>query len=173
MMRKMTQRILSRVQLILISAILLLVAFPALAFAADGQTALDNLSTQILDILIPVFGTFIATLAAWVLLKIKAKLHIEVSDKTAAAWEDLAEKAALRAGEWARNKAKTLTDGKKIPGPEILEVGANWAIDMAVARGLPALARNKLEGLIEAKLFQYRANGVPTSPGEMPPPAED
>ena len=89
--------------------------------------------------------------------KVQQKLHIDVGEKTAAAWGELARKAALRGGEWARKKSKDLTDGKKLPGGEVMEVAAGWAVEMAKQQKLPMMAREKLEGLIEAHLFELRS----------------
>ena len=139
---------------------------PLMALAGDpaatgiatspAQTGLESFSAQVMAILVPVFVTFIGALATLLLNKAKAKLHLDVSDKTAEQWQNLAKAAALRGAEWARKKAKELTDGKKVPGPDVLDVAVLWATDMAVAQGLPELARNKLEGLIESELFKLR-----------------
>lgn len=126
---------------------------PSVAYA---DTAISSATTEILNILIPVFVTLIGALATWILRKVQQKLHIDVGEKTAAAWAELARKAALRGGEWARKKSKELTDGKKVPGGEVMEVAAAWAVEMAKQQKLPEMARNKLEGLIEAHLFELR-----------------
>lgn len=139
--------------------VLLLVLFPALAFAdatSPPPTALQALTDQVLSILIPAFVTAIGTVATWLLIKLKNKLHLDVSDKTMAAWSGLAERAALRGAEWARQKAKELTDGKKLPGGEVMDVAVNWALQMAEQQKLPVMAREKLVGLIEAQLFKLR-----------------
>jgi len=125
-----------------------------------AKTGLQNLSDQLLAVLIPVFATFIAGLVGLLLNKAKQKLHLDVSDKTTEQWKSLARQAALRGAEWARKKAKELTDDKKVPGPEVLDVAVNWATDMAVSQGLPELARGRLEGLIEAELFKLRVEGL-------------
>jgi len=139
-------------------ALLIVFFYPtyALAQAAAEQTALQNLMDQVLAIVIPTFVTAIGLVATWLLLKLKQKLHIDVSEKTIDAWASLAQRAALRAAEWARNKAKDLAGDKKLPGGEIMEVAVNWALQMAEQQGLPALAREKLVGLIEAELFKLR-----------------
>ena len=144
--------------------------FPSLAFAlvlfvptiawaqatAPQPTALEEFHAQVMNILIPVFVTLIGSLATWLLLKIKAKLHLDVSDKTMTQWTDLARAAALRGGEWARQKSKGLVEGKKLPGGEVMDVAAKWAIQMAEHQKLPEMAREKLEGLIESELFKLR-----------------
>ena len=140
---------------------------PSVAYA-DGGTAISNATSEIMNILIPVFVALIGALATWILAKVKQKLHLDVSQKTSDAWSALAEKAAARAGEWARNKSKELTDGKTLPGGQVMEVAANWAIEMAKAQGLPDLARAKLEGLIEAHLFVARQSD-PTAPADPAP----
>jgi hypothetical protein len=129
------------------------------------QTGLEAFRDQVLAILLPIFVLFIGALATAALAKAKKKLGLEVSEKTTDQWGALARSAALRGAEWARKKAKELTDGKKVPGPEVLDVAVNWATDMAVHQGLPELARAKLEGLIEAELFQLRRE-------EAPPPTD-
>jgi len=136
---------------------LAVVLFPAVAFAAaDAPTSIERVSSDIMNILIPVFVAFVGSLATWALHKVQRKLGLEVSEKTMEAWEALSRRAALRGAEWARKKTKELTEGKKIPGGEVMEVAANWALEMAENQKLPALARNKLEGLIEAHLFELR-----------------
>lgn len=137
---------------------------PSIAYA---DTAIQSATSEILSILIPVFVALIGALATWILRKVQQKLHIDVGEKTAAAWAELARKAALRGGEWARKKSKDLTEGKKLPGGEVMEVAASWAIEMAKQQKLPEMARNKLEGLIEAHLFELReaeAEPAPTPP---------
>ena len=134
-------------------ALLAIVLVPSLAHA---DTAIQSATSEIMGILVPVFVTLIGGLATWILRKVQQKLHIEVGDKTALAWDDLARRAALRGGEWARNKSKDLTEGKKLPGGEVMEVAAIWAVEMAKQQKLPEMARNKLEGLIEAHLFELR-----------------
>lgn len=139
-----------------LALIVLIVLFPSVAFAAGEQTALQNATDQILAILIPVFVTAIGAIATALLMKLKSKLHLDVSDKTAEAWTQLAEKAALRGAEWARQKIKTLEDDKKLPGGEVMDVAVNWALQMAEQQKLPAMAREKLQGLIESQLFKLR-----------------
>jgi hypothetical protein len=123
---------------------------------APMKTGLEALRDQLLAILIPTFVLFVGALATAALSKFKKKLGLDVSEKVAVQWQMLAQSAALRGAEWARKKTKEMTDGKKVPGPEVLDVAVNWATDMAVHQGLPELARAKLEGLIEAELFKLR-----------------
>ena len=124
---------------------------------AMADTAIASATSEIMNILIPVFVALIGALGTWILRKVQQKLHIDVGEKTAAAWGELARKAALRGGEWARKKSKDLTDGKKLPGGEVMEVAAGWAVEMAKQQKLPMMAREKLEGLIEAHLFELRS----------------
>jgi len=110
-----------------------------------------------------VFVALVGALATWLLNKIQKKVGIDVGQKTADAWSELARKAAMRGGEYARKKMKDVTDGKKLPGPEVMEVAANWAIEMAKQQKLPDMAREKLEGLIEANLFEIRMDEAATA----------
>ena len=128
---------------------------PAAAPSAT-RTSLDKLSSEILNIIIPTLVAIIGALATMLLGWINKKAKLDVSDKQISQWSMVAELAAGRAGEWGRNKLKTLTEGQTIPGPEILEVGVNWTIDYGVAHGLPGMGRKKLEGLIESKLHSRR-----------------
>lgn len=137
-----------------VSAYVLLI--PAVAWAQTEPTALERLSTEILNVLIPVFVALVGGLATWLLKKLKEKTGIEVSDAAAESWFKLARKAALRGGEYARRKAKDLTEGQRVPGPEVLELATNWAVDMGKSLKLPEMGREKLEGLIEAHLFELR-----------------
>ncbi|MBW2691044.1 MAG: hypothetical protein JRE57_00240 [Deltaproteobacteria bacterium] len=156
-MRTSKNSAICRAYLLVASAIALVIFFiPSIAFAQAAKTSLDNLSAEIMNILVPVFVAFIGGLATWLLHKVQKKFGVDVGEKTATAWSNLARKAALRGGEWARKKTKALAEGKKIPGNEVMEVSANWAIEMAKAQKLPELAREKLEGLIEAHLFELR-----------------
>lgn len=144
--------------------IAMITMMPGVAFAddavpagpAEAPTALHNFYNQVMDILIPVFVSFVGALGVWILTKIKAKFHLEVSDKTMTQWKDLAQSAAYRGAEWARAKGKTLVEGKKIPGGDVMDVAANWAMQMAEQQKLPAMAREKLIGLIESELFKIR-----------------
>lgn len=137
-------------QLIILSILLM----PSLAFA---DTAIHSATAEIMNIMVPVFVALIGALATWILAKVKQKFHLDVSEKTTHAWNALASQAAARAGEWARKKALAAGDGKKIPGGEVMDVAANWAIEMAKQQKLPEMARAKLEGLIEAQLFRTRS----------------
>jgi hypothetical protein len=132
-----------------------IILLPGVAWAAE-PTALERLSTEVMNVLVPVFVALVGGLATWLLKKLKEKTGIEVSDAAAESWFKLAHKAALRGAEYARNKAKDLTEGETIPGPEVLELAANWAIDMGKSLKLPEMGREKLEGLIEAELFEMR-----------------
>jgi hypothetical protein len=139
----------------------------ALAPAPESKTALDNLSSEVMNILVPVFAAFIAGLFSLLLNWLRKKFKLEVSEKQIGSWSHLARKGALRGAEWARKKVKSATEGKKLPGPEILEVATNWAVEAGKAAGLPEMGREKLEGWIEAELFDLRReeNGeTPTNP---------
>jgi len=128
--------------------------------AGEPPTALAKLTTEVMNILIPAFLTLIGLLVAWVLNWVRKKFHLNVSDAQIDAWSKLAEKAANRGAEWARAKAKAATDGKKIPGPEVLEVAVDWAIEMGRVFKLPEMGREKLIGLIEGHLFTEREESV-------------
>jgi gas vesicle protein len=173
-MKTMLNTLACRAYLLVASAVALVILLrPSFAFAAAEGGALSNLSEQIMNILVPLFVAFIGSLATWLLHKVQKKFGIEVGQKTANAWENLARKAALRGAEYARKKSKELTEGVKLPGGEVMEVAANWAIEMAKQQKLPELAREKLEGLIEAQLFQLRwqqsVGAVAADPYSTPP----
>jgi hypothetical protein len=129
---------------------------PAPAADATAPTALSNLSAELMNILIPVFVSLIGALAAFLLNWVRKKFKLNVSDHQIAAWAGIAEKAANRGGEWARNKAKEATEDKKVPGPEVLEIATNWAVEMGVHFNLPEMGREKLIGLIESHLHAKR-----------------
>lgn len=146
----------------LVSLLFWVLLMPSIAYA---DTAISSATTEILNVLIPVLVSLVGLFATWILAKVKQKLHLDVSQKTSEAWAELARKAALRGGEWARKKSKELTDGKKVPGGEVMEVAASWAVEMAKQQKLPEMARSKLEGLIEAHLHEMReAAESPTPP---------
>lgn len=116
------------------------------------ETALSKLSAELMNIIVPVFSTLMLGLATLVLNWVRKKFKLDVSDKAIYQWSLIAERAAARGGEWARNKLKTLTDGEKVPGPEVLEVAVDWAVMAGKAYGLPDMGREKLIGLIEGQL---------------------
>jgi hypothetical protein len=124
----------------------------------ESATGLHNLSTALMDILIPVFVTLIGGLCAMLLAWVRKKLKLDVSDTQIRQWSDYAEIGAARAGEWARNNGKELSDGEKIPGPDVMDVAVNFAVELARENNLPEMGRDKLEGLIESKLFKGRAS---------------
>lgn len=148
--------------LVAMAAFLVVMLWSSVAHAAD--TALGRLSDDILNVLTPIFVAFIGALAVWLLALLKKKWGIGVSDATTSAWADLARNAALRGAEYARAKAKAALGNKKVPGPEVLEVATNWAIDVARNAGLPEMARKALEGLIESQLFELRMEETADTP---------
>jgi hypothetical protein len=119
---------------------------------AAPQTSLDKLSSEIMNILIPVFSALMLGLSTLLLNWLRKKFKLDVSDKQIAQWSHVAELGANRGAEWARNKIKTLAEGEKLPGPDVLEVAVNWALDYGISHGLPEMGREKLAGLIESKL---------------------
>ena len=142
---------------------------PAVALAQE-VSALEKFTSEVMNVLVPVFVTFIGGLATWLLNLFRKKTGIQVSDAQIAAWSSLARKSALRAAEWSRNKAKQATDGRKIPGPDVLEVAANFAIEMGIQAKLPAMGRARLEALIEAELFALRREEEPVEDPDLAPP---
>lgn len=144
----------SGVWLVFLVSVLLI---PSIAFAQEvAPTSVERFTTELMNVLVPVFVLFIGSLATWLLNIFRKKTGIEVSDAQLTAWSALARKAALRGAEYARQKAKTLTQGQKVPGPDVLEVAANFAIEMGLQAKLPAIGRARLEALIEAELFGLR-----------------
>lgn len=129
---------------------------PAPSAEAAPKTALGNLSAEIMNVLVPTLVALIGSLAAFLLNWVRKRFKLTVSDNQIDAWAKVAERAADRGGEWARNKVKDATDGKKVPGPEVLEVAVNWAVEMGKTFKLPEMGREKLEGLIEGHLFKKR-----------------
>ena len=150
---------------------------------APAPTALDRLSAGLLDIIVPVVVTAVGVFASWCLLKLKQKLHLDISDASLDQWSNLAKSAAARGAEWARNEAKKLTAGQKVPGPAVLEQATNWAMDVAASLNLPEKARKTVEGWVEAELNKLRREqaientaiakgaegGLTISAGSLPP----
>jgi hypothetical protein len=156
--------------------VLLLICWPILAYAdpvlptvgpATEPTALQNFVNQVLAILAPVIISALGVVTTWILFKIKQKLHIEVSQATQDAWAKLANDAAHRGAEWARQQALAAVGDKKIPGGAVMDVAANWAMQMAEQQKLPDMARAKLTGLIESELFKIRRDDAATGIGDQ------
>lgn len=152
-----------RLASLLALAVLVSWIFAFSAQAAEEATSVERFTEELMSVLVPVFVTLIGALATWALNTFRRKLGISVSDAQVQAYSALARKAALRGAEWARRKAKEKTEGKTIPGPDVMEVAVNFAISMAVQANLPAIGREKLEALIEAELFELRR--VEDAPG--------
>lgn len=133
---------------------------PAADGAAAGGSTLQKLSDEVMAVIVPAFGTLVTGLIGILLAWVRRKTKIQVSDQTLDAWAKLAGKAANRAAEWARKKVKESTEGKKVPGPEVLDVAVNWALEVGKEMGLKEMGRAKLEGLIEAHLFENRSESV-------------
>lgn len=125
--------------------------------ASSDPTALARLRTEVLNVLIPVIVSLAGYFFVWIANKVRKKLDIEISDKQMDSWEKLARRAARFGAEWAREQVKDLGEGQKVPGPDVLEVAANWAIDTAKDNKLPDMAREKLIGLIRGELFDLRS----------------
>lgn len=120
------------------------------------QTGLQKLSAEVMAIVVPILGTLITGLVGVLLMWLRKKFKLQVSDQSIDSWSKLAGKAANRGAEWARNKAKEYMDGRKVPGPEVLDVAVDWAVETGRTLGLPDIGREKLVGLIEAHLFEGR-----------------
>lgn len=121
-----------------------------------AKTGLQNLSEAVLEIVIPTLVTAIGGLITMFFLWVRKKYKLDISDKSIDSWSKLAKKGANRGGEWARNKTKELVKGKRVPGPEVLDVGVSWAIEAGRAAGLPEMGREVLEGWVEGHLFENR-----------------
>ena len=133
------------------------VVVPEPEAAPAGQTSLMKLVDQVVGILIPAFLTLIALLVTFILNWIRKRLKLNVSDQQIHSWSVVATKAASRGAEWARAKAKEAVIDKKVPGPDVLDVAVDWAVDMGITFKLPEIGREKLIGLIESKLFDSRS----------------
>lgn len=127
------------------------------------QTSIAKIVNELMNALIPVFVMIIGGLGTLLLNKVRQKFNLKVSDEQIQSWSMIAEKAAHRGGEWARKKANAAADGKAMPGPEIMEVAANWAVDLGKQFKLPQMGREKLEALIEAELFKLRGDSSNTN----------
>lgn len=136
------------------------------------QSALSKLADDLMAILIPAFLALVGMLVTFILNWVRKKFKLNVSDAQIASWAALAERAANRGAEWARNKARDMTDGKKVPGPEILEVAVDWAVEMGRSLKLPEMGREKLVGLIESHLAARRKDPGDPLPLEDKPDAE-
>jgi hypothetical protein len=165
--------------IMILAMFITLIVMPAMAFADDGAsgTSISRVTTDVLNVLLPIFVAFIGGLATWGAKKVLDKLHITLADSVMDQWSALAEKAAMFGAEYARKKAKELTDGKKVPGPEVLEAAASWAVSMGESMKLPDMAGDALKGLIESHLFKLRmdqtASNVQTASAAGSAPSVD
>lgn len=137
-----------------LAVVLGVLLFPPAALGQEAPTAAARFADQMFEIVTPIFVTVISTLASWVLWKARQRFGFQISESTQQQWDNIAEKAALRGAEWARQQAKTT--GRKVKGPAVLEVAANWAIDIAKDTKLPARGRDVVNGLVEAQLYKLR-----------------
>lgn len=130
----------------------------AVAAAAEGTVAtvspLRQLMDQLLAVLTPFVVAVVGLMTTWVLKKLRDRLHLQVSDAQMTSWTQLAEQAALRGAEYARKV--TRGESRKPTGDEVLGVAVEWAADMALKSGLPAMSPERLKGLIESQLYRMR-----------------
>ena len=131
-------------------------ASPAPTVPVGPQTSLERLVDTVATVVLPAFSALIMGLVALLLNWLRRRFKLQVSDQQIDAWAKIATESADRAAEWARAKAKSAAEGKKVPGPDVLDVAVNWGLDMGETMKLPQLGREKLIGLIEAQLFKGR-----------------
>lgn len=134
-------------------AFILVSLFPAVAFAADDP-ALYTLLSTLIDIVAPVLMV-LAGWIAWKLTKIfEAKTGYDVPANLEARLDAWAAQGVAYAEEQGRKALKANQDKLEMGAKKELALG--YILDMAKTAGVPDLARDKLEKLVEAKVAMSR-----------------
>lgn len=132
-------------------AFVLAVLWAPLALAADS-TALAELSSAALDILMPAILVVLAWLARKVVKIFEAKTNIDIPQKQ----ENQIDHWVAQGARYAEKKARTAAKEGfgEIKGPEKLELAVQYALDLAYEQGLTNWSRERLEAKIEAYLAE-------------------
>lgn len=129
-----------------------------------GATAL----AQLAEYGVEVVAAALAVVLIWAVRRgvrwVERRLDVEVSGANEALLEQLTLKAVDYAEEKGRQYAKRVD--RKLPGPEKLEVAAQWLIRQAQARDWDELGKREAVDLIESVLPRKRAAEGPV-PGFM------
>ena len=143
--------------------LLVLLALYGVAFAQDGaledvdQNAAQRIADIAFQILIPVVTIFATWAAHRLIAVIEKKFDFDIPDKQEAAIDSWVEQGVHWAEEKSRSKIKDV--GMKLTGPEKLEHGAAFVLDLIESRGWVGWGQKRIESKIEAALGIHRANG--------------
>lgn len=122
-------------------------------------SALSKLVEMAVQVGMPVLSLFAAWLAHRLVKAFEDKTKIQLPAQTQAMIDDWVHKGVM----YAEQKAQAAIDGKlaAIKGPDKLEMAANFVLDLASQHGYDALARDKVEKLIESKLGIMNSDSAP------------
>ena len=111
---------------------------------------LDNLAELAVFLLLPVLGTVV-----WKGFQyLETKLGIDFDQKTEGKLQDVLRSAVLRAGEWARAKAKA---GAPFPaGAEKLAAAVDFVQGELDRLGYAKMAEDRIKALVEAALAKVK-----------------
>lgn len=148
------QSILAFVALIFVT----LIAFPAAAFAAEGDpNALQRVTDMAFEVLTPLLILFATWLAHRAVKTFEKKTGIDVPT----AQEEQIDKWVDQGIHWAEEKSRSKIKAKeaKLTGPEKLEHAADFVLSFIEAKKYHEWTRDLVKGKVEAKLGVQRAAG--------------
>ena len=145
--------------------------YPALAMAQDAPVADTNAAQDITFLVAKIIFSVLSMLTAWLVTKaigyFEKKTKIDIPASTEALLHKWADKGIGYADEKSHQAIQK--HGKKLTGPEKLEVALKFVIGMAKQYELPAMAEDKLTEYIEAKLGLNRKDeGISLEEAEEP-----
>ena len=155
----------------------------AVAAQEGGVVAESSAAQEIMLLVVKAVFSILALLTTYLVTKaigyFEKKLGVDIPDTTEALLNEWADKGIGLAYEKSHQQLKKL--GKKLKGPEKMEIALKFVIGMAKEYKLPELAEDKLKDYIEGKLGLKRGEGVTLEqpaevnlpPGSVPitPPA--
>ena len=128
--------------------------YPALAMAQDGVAADTNAVQDITFLIAKIIFSVLSMLTAWLVAKAISYFEKKTKIDIPASTESLLHKWADKGIGYADEKSHQAIQkhGKKLTGPEKLEIALKFVLGMAEQYELPKMAENKLTEYIEAKL---------------------
>ncbi len=155
---------LTRIVNISICALMLAVIwiYPVMASAQDAPVADTNAAQDISLLVAKILFSILSVLTTWLVTKAIGYFEKKTKIDIPAATEELLHKWADKGIGYADEKSHQAIKkhGKKLTGPEKLEIALKFVIGMAKQYELPTMAEDKLTEYVESKLGLNRKNDM-------------
>ena len=155
---------LTRVITVAICALMLAVIwlYPTMASAQDAPVADTNAAQEITLMVAKILFSILSMLTTWLVAKAIGYFEKKTKIDIPASTEDLMHKWADKGIGYADEKSHQAIKkyGKKLTGPEKLEIALKFVTGMAKQYELPTMAEEKLTEYIESKLGLNRKNDM-------------